>query len=91
MFVLLCVWRCLRLNLTLFSIGVWPDLTLRLNARQVALGWLKPYTVRHQWLGVANDVFNDVECVMSCPSTTPRTVNGMVPFCRVILHYSCVL
>jgi hypothetical protein len=32
----------------------------------VASGWLEPYTVGCQWLGVVIDIFNGMEVVVSC-------------------------
>jgi hypothetical protein len=62
--------------------------TLSPGARQVAPEWLNPYIAGHYWLEVANDVFNDIEYVMSCHLTTLRMVCGMAPSCWVIWHYS---
>jgi hypothetical protein len=59
------------------------------RARQVAPGWLEPYTIWYQRLEVANDVFSDVEYLLSYRPATSHTVSSMSPCCPVIWYCSC--
>jgi hypothetical protein len=91
--VFLCV-ALFKAELNLFWFWCLPspfiaqgqDVTLRPRAQQMAPGWLEPYTVGHQRLGVANDVFSGVESILSCPLTTSRAVSYMAPSYRVASH-----
>jgi hypothetical protein len=93
-----CVWHCWRMSsifLLLSSarpfIAQGRAVTLWPKAQQVVLGWLNSYTVGHYQLEVANDVFNDMEYVMSCHSATPYSVSNMTPCCRIVWHCNSVL
>jgi hypothetical protein len=56
----------------------------------VALGWLEPYTVGHQLVGVANDAFIDVESILSCLLASSHVVSNMAPSYRAASHCSYV-
>jgi hypothetical protein len=57
----------------------------------VAPGWLDPYIVGSYRLEVANDVFNDIEYVLSCRPATSHSVRSMTSCCRVAQYYSGAL
>jgi hypothetical protein len=51
---------------------------------------LNPYTVGDYQLEVANDVFNSVGHVLSCPLVTAPSVSSVALCCQVALYCSGV-
>jgi hypothetical protein len=97
-FVLLCVLRYSWLSWTCpVSVPAQafyssrPSSHIESQGPTTGPGWLKPYTVWFYRLDIANDIFNDVEYVMSCYSAMLRSVSGMATSCQVVSHCSYVL